>query len=70
VTYLPEPGPGKFWTAAGKAEVFGVEDILTLPQTIISVRQFHEISPWGGLLGWGLLAVLTTLAGLFSFLLG
>lgn len=70
VTYLPEPGPGKFWTAAGKAEVFGVEDILTLPQTIISVRQFHEISPWGGLLGWGLLAVLAALAGLFSFLLG
>jgi len=69
VTFLPEGGAGKFWTAAGKAEVFGLEDILTLPQTIIAVRQYHEVFPWGGLLGWGLLAVLSALAGILSWLL-
>lgn len=66
VTFLPDSGPGKFWTAAGKAEVFGLEDILSLPQTILSVRQYHEISPWGGILGWGLLAIIAALAGVLS----
>lgn len=70
VTLLPEGGDGKFWTAAGRAEVFGLNDILTLPQTIIGVRQFHEIFPWGGILGWGVLVVSGLLAALFSWIFG
>ncbi|MFM1919009.1 MAG: hypothetical protein RLZZ303_643 [Candidatus Hydrogenedentota bacterium] len=70
VTLLPEGGDGKFWTAAGRAEVFGLDDILTLPQTIIGVRQFHEVFPWGGILGWGVLVVSGLLAALFSWIFG
>ncbi|MBI1321519.1 MAG: hypothetical protein GC168_21580 [Candidatus Hydrogenedens sp.] len=68
VTYLPDLGPGKFWTAVGRAEEFGIADILTLPQTIVSVRSYHEIFPLGGVLFWGMvaaIAVIVSAAGAF-----
>jgi hypothetical protein len=66
VTYLPDLGAGKFWTAVGKAERFGVSDILTLPQTIVGVRTYHEIFPLGGLLFWGMVAAAAVIVSLLA----
>ncbi|MFP4499476.1 MAG: hypothetical protein ACLFTT_00620 [Candidatus Hydrogenedentota bacterium] len=64
VAYHPNAAPGKLWVAVGEAEQFGIMDIVTLPRTVVKVRQFHEIFPWGGILGWGFLALLVVLLGL------
>jgi len=61
VSYLPDLGAGKFWSVVGKAERFGVSDILTLPQTIVGVRTYHEIFPLGGLLFWGMVAAVAVI---------
>ena len=66
VAYIPGGDDGKFWMALGEEEVFGLEDILTLPSTLFQVRQFHEVFPFGGLLGWLLLVLLAAVVGLFS----
>lgn len=34
----------KLWVSVGQREVFGVSDVLSLPQTIREVRAFHEVS--------------------------
>jgi hypothetical protein len=66
VTFLPLGGEGKFWTAVGTAEAFGISDILNLPGTIVEVRRFHEVFPWGGLLGWGLTVLVALIAAFFG----
>lgn len=63
VGYVPSGDTGKFWLALGQEEVFGLEDILTLPRTLIEVRLFHEVFPIGGILGWALLFILLVIAG-------
>lgn len=68
VTYLPDGADGKFWTAVGRAEVFGLEDLFTLPQIVTGVRSFHEVFPWGGLLGWGFTALIAAIGGLLKWL--
>lgn len=44
VTYVPSGDVGKLWIAPGKAEVFGLGDIFSLPATIQEVREFHELT--------------------------
>ena len=66
VGYIPSGENGKFWVALGEEEVFGIQDIVTLPRTLIQVRQFHEVFPIGGLLGWVLLVMMALLIGLVS----
>jgi hypothetical protein len=67
VTYLPSGEEGKFFIALGKKEAFGLEDLLHIPMTVVKVRSFHEIFPWGGILGWAYLSVvLLFLAGFYS----
>ena len=70
VGYNPSGENCKFWMALGRAEVFGIEDILTLPNVLFKVRAFHEVGPVGGILFWGyagfLLIVVGALIGLFK----
>lgn len=65
VVYAPGEQTGKLWIAPGRREVFGLIDVVTLPETIGRVRTFHEIPPFyipcflpalvvGGFLGIGL----------------
>lgn len=61
VAFVPSGDTGKLWMAVGKAESFGIQDILTLPQVLFSVRSFHEVSPFGGILFWGMVAVTAVL---------
>ena len=69
VTYVPSGAEAKLWIATGTEEVFGIWDIIRLPAVIITVRLFHEIFPWGGILGWSYLAVLAlSIAGLAGLL--
>ena len=49
VAYAPSGAPGKLWLAVGTAESFSLGDILGLPQTVLTVRSFHEVGPIGGL---------------------
>lgn len=68
VLLVESNGPGKFWIAVGRAERFGIIDVLSLPVTLARVRIFHEVFPivwWGWIamavlaLGiWGLIALL------------
>ncbi len=69
VGYIPTEEQGKFWVAVGTEEAFGLSDILRLPQVLFSVRSFHEISPFGGLIFWVLLFILGLLVVLAAFLL-
>lgn len=62
VTYIPSGEEGKFWIATGTKEAFGLWDILRLPVVIVKARLFHEIFPWGGILGWSYLGVLAIVA--------
>jgi len=68
VGYLPEPQEGKFWIAVGEKEKFGVLDILSLPKTIIDVRNFHEVFPVGGILVWFWFVILFVILSLLTFL--
>jgi len=43
VAYVPSGDSGKLWVAMGDREVFGPDDIASLPATINRVRAFHEI---------------------------
>ncbi|HPO12410.1 MAG TPA: hypothetical protein PLI09_03120 [Candidatus Hydrogenedentes bacterium] len=63
VTYLPSEEEGKFWIALGKVEKFGLWDLIRMPVIIIQARLFHEIFPWGGILGWAYLAIILLLFG-------
>ena len=63
VSYLPSGDEGKFWVALGKAEVFGLWDLIRMPVIIVDVRNFHEIFPWGGILGWAYLVIVLLLFG-------
>jgi hypothetical protein len=47
VAFVPDGTTGKLWVAPGKAEQFGLDDILSLPATIQQVREFHEVSSAG-----------------------
>ena len=69
VIYLPDGVEGKLWMAVGVEEQFGIADILTLPQTLIKVRLFHEIFPLGGLLFWAMLAPLFIIILLLALML-
>jgi hypothetical protein len=44
VAYHPDGQLGKLWVSWGKAEVFGLQDLLTYPDTVAYVRAFHEVS--------------------------
>ena len=44
VAFHPEGAPGKLWVSWGTAEVFGLPDLLTYPETVAIVREFHEVS--------------------------
>ncbi|HPC16484.1 MAG TPA: hypothetical protein P5318_16060 [Candidatus Hydrogenedentes bacterium] len=68
VSYLPSANEGKFWIALGKAEVFGVWDLIRMPVIIIQARSFHEIFPWGGILGWAYLGIVMAALGGFTAL--
>jgi len=68
VGYIPEPREGKFWIAVGEKEKFSFLDILSLPKTIIDVRNFHEVFPVGGVLIWFWFVLLFIILTLFSFL--
>jgi hypothetical protein len=60
VAYIPSGQFGKIWVAFGKAEQFGLGDIFSLPETIKTVRTFHEVSGPGGICpfaGFGTLAL-------------
>jgi hypothetical protein len=61
VGYLPSGDEGKFWVAPGKAEVFGLWDLVRMPVIIVEARGFHEIFFWGGILGWAYLGVMVLL---------
>lgn len=50
VAYVPSGETGKIWVAFGRQEQFGLGDIVSLPGTIATVREFHEVSGTGGLL--------------------
>ena len=63
VSYLPSRDEGKFWVALGKAEVFGLWDLIRMPVVIVEARGFHEIFPWGGILGWAYLGIMVLLIG-------
>jgi len=63
VSYLPSGGDGKFWVALGKTEAFGLWDLIRMPAIIVEVRTFHEIFPWGGILGWVYLVIILLLFG-------
>jgi hypothetical protein len=67
VCYLPEDETGRYWMAVGQAEKFTIGDIITLPVILYKVRTFHEIFPFGGILGWAWL-VLMLIAGLIAAL--
>jgi hypothetical protein len=43
VAYVPSGEVGKLWIAPGEEEEFGLDDIVSLPATIETVRQFHEV---------------------------
>jgi len=61
VSYLPSSEEGKFWIAPGKKEAFGLWDFIRMPVIIIEARNFHEIFPWGGILGWAYLGIVLLL---------
>lgn len=42
--FHPQEAQGKFWIAVGTAEEFGVNDILSIFETVRIVRDFHEQS--------------------------
>lgn len=70
VGFLPEPREGKFWVALGEKEKFSFWDIVSLPWTVIKVRNFHEVFPFGGLGFWGwifALIIIILLIGAFLF---
>jgi hypothetical protein len=49
VAYIPSGEFGKIWVAFGKAEQFGLGDLLNFGNIVAKVRAFHEVSPRGGL---------------------
>jgi len=63
VSYIPSGNEAKFWVALGEAEVFGLWDFVRMPVIVIKARSFHEILPWGGILGWAYLAIIVLLLG-------
>lgn len=63
VTYLPSGVEGKFWVALGESEVFGLWDFIRMPAIVIQARTFHEVFPWGGILGWAYLSIFIILLG-------
>ena len=66
VGYIPSGEDGKFWVAVGKTEAFGLSDIIRLPQVLSSVRSFHEIGPFGGILFWIMIAIIGLLVALLG----
>lgn len=65
---VPEDA-GKLWVAVGRTEAFTLEDALTLPSVIRSVRVFHEVGArgptpleWATLLGIMILGLVLVLA--------
>ncbi|HRZ99552.1 MAG TPA: hypothetical protein P5055_02345 [Candidatus Paceibacterota bacterium] len=65
VSYLPSGGEGKFWIAPGVTEAFGLWDLIRMPVIIVQARLFHEVFPWGGILGWTYLGLfLAAVAGI------
>ena len=70
VSYIPSGVEGKLWVAPGTREAFGAWDMIRMPAIIIKARLFHEIFPWGGILGWAYLALLVILIILILILVG
>lgn len=55
--------PGKFWIAVGRAERFGVFDIIALPVTLTRVRIFHEEFP---IVWWGWIVIFFLALGIWK----
>ncbi len=70
VSYIPSGSEGKFWVAPGTREAFGLWDMIRMPAIIIKARLFHEIFPWGGILGWAYLALFVIVLVLMLLLVG
>lgn len=68
VGFVPSGENAKFWMALGETESFGLADLISLPGTLVAVRTFHEVFPFGGLLGWALLLLLVASAGILGLL--
>lgn len=68
VGYLQEPREGKFWIAVGEKEKFGIGDFLSVPNTVVQVRNFHEVFPVGGILIWLWCIILIIIIALLLFL--
>jgi hypothetical protein len=66
VSYVPSGTEAKFWVALGEAEVFGLRDYIRMPLIIIEARRFHEVFPWGGILGWVYLGIMLLLLGVLG----
>jgi hypothetical protein len=49
VAYIPSGQFGKIWVAFGKAEQFGLGDLLNFGNIVATVRAFHEVSRGGGI---------------------
>jgi hypothetical protein len=63
VSYLPSGAEGKLWVAPGDSEAFGLWDFVRMPAVIVKIRHFHEVFPWGGILGWAYLVIVPLLIG-------
>lgn len=64
VSYIPSGEEGKLWIAPGVKEAFGLWDLIRMPVIIVQARLFHEVFPWGGILGWAYLGLfLVAVAG-------
>lgn len=59
VAYEPVGQKGKLWVALGKEEVFGLSEVLQLPDMVSEVRRFHEVP-----MGFGIPCVLLPVGAL------
>ena len=65
-----EPGDAdKVWISVGRREVFGIADVLSLPNVIRDVRVFHEAASSSGigLLDWAALLAFLIVAGVVIY---
>ena len=59
----------KVWISVGRREVFGIADVLSLPDVIRDVRAFHEVAPPSriSLLDWAALLALLVVGGIVLY---
>jgi hypothetical protein len=65
--YVPSDQRGKLWVSVGTTEDFGLQDIFTFTDTIVKVRDFHEVpEPYCPLTGFVTLLGVILGTGLIS----